>query len=117
VVRRAAPGAEHRVTLGRARWRGQARTLEVERSALPQRRWLGLAVSDRWPPFVARAELGLLERLRAAPTPLVAGYGLAIRTGRGQAAALISEGPPPPHFVAPRPLLDGREVRPWRIEA
>lgn len=122
VVRRAAPAADHRLTLGRARWRGAAagRALEVERSALPQRRWLELAVSDRWPPFVSRAELPLLERLRAAPTPLVAGYGLAIRTGRGEAAgagALIADGAPPAHFVAPRPLLDGREVRPWRIEA
>ncbi len=115
VVRDDPPRRAHSVRLGSGRW-GARGDLDVAWSRVRQTRWLSLAVGGRWPPLVRREDLSFLQRLRAAPTPLKAGYGLAIRTRTG-AAALIAEGEPPPHFRDPRPLLDGREVRPWRIES
>ena len=122
VVRRAAPPARHRVWLGSGRWASreatlfgdEERALCLEGDRVAQRSWLELAVDGRWPLGLRRGDLGLLRALRGAPTPLQAGYGLAIRTRVG-AASLIAEGPAPAEFAAPRPLIDGRDVRPWRI--
>lgn len=102
VVRNAPPPARHDVVLSQTRVR--------------QATWLGLG-KGRWPLALARGDVGFLRRLSRAPTPLKAGYGLAIRTRTG-APKLVAPGPqPPPHFTRPRPLLDGREVRAWTIDS
>lgn len=114
VVRNDPPPAGHAVRLGRGRL-DPAGGLAIAWSELPQDRWLRLT-QRAWPVRVTRPDLALLEALRAAPTPLKSGYGLAIRTRVG-AASLIAEGAEPPaSFTAPRRLLDGREVRAWSLD-
>jgi hypothetical protein len=117
VVRRGAPPPDHQVALGRATWRRQpGGALDVSWTRLRQSSWLKLAVAGRWPLFLRRGDASTLRVLRAASTPLEAGYGLAIRTKVG-AGRLVAEGPaPPPEFTAPRPLRDGREVAAWGLE-
>ena len=116
VVRKGPPPAGHRVRLGRATWGPGREALEVSWSQLEQGRFLRLAPEGRWPLFLRRGDASLLEGLRRLPTPLEAGYGLAIRTRVG-AGELVAEGPEPPaSFSAPRPLRDGRDVAAWGTE-
>ncbi|MGE0713731.1 MAG: N-6 DNA methylase [Planctomycetota bacterium] len=110
VVRKGAPPRDHRVRLGSGRWTAERTGLEVEWTSVLQARWLELAVEERWPLALSRGDERVLRALRAAPTPLEAGYGLAVRT-RDSARRLIADGASPPaDFADPRPLRDGREV-------
>lgn len=113
VARRAPPPPDHAVALGAAR----GAPLAVEWGRVPGREWLALG-RGRWPVEVRAGDLDLLRALERAPRPLVAGYGLAIRTGKAPAGALIAErgSAAAGAFVRPRPLLDGREVRAWSID-
>ncbi|MCO5166011.1 MAG: N-6 DNA methylase [Planctomycetes bacterium] len=113
VARRAPPPPDHAVALGAAR----GAPLVVGWGRAPQGEWAALG-RGRWPVEVREGDLPLLGALERAPRPLVAGYGLAIRTGRARAGALIADAGSPgaEAFVRPRPLLDGREVRAWSID-
>ncbi|RMG12555.1 MAG: hypothetical protein D6731_13580 [Planctomycetota bacterium] len=113
VVRKERPAPSHRVALGRAHAKAKE-GLEFEWTRLRQARWLSLG-GERWPLSLPPGGLGWLETLRAAPTPLRAGYGLAVRT-RARAGSLIAQAPAPPSFRTPRPLVDGREVRAWSVD-
>ncbi len=110
VVSKRPPPPKHRIPLGI--WQGE----KVRWTRVLQSSWLDLTrgTTRPWPLLLERGDLGFLKRLRRQPTPLRAGYGLAVRTRTG-ARSLISEGPAPASFSSPQPLLDGREVRAWAI--
>ena len=116
VVRKGPPPAGHRVRLGRATWTAQREGLALSWSQLEQGRFLRLAPEGRWPLFLRRGDATLLEGIRRLPTPLDAGYGLAIRTRVGAAQLVAEGGEPPASFSAPRALRDGRDVAAWGME-
>ncbi|MEZ6185443.1 MAG: hypothetical protein R3F62_10585 [Planctomycetota bacterium] len=111
-VRKGAAPPGHRVRVGSAT-PGQELPAGVRWSPLPQARWLGLSPDGPWPLLVRQPDLSLCEALARAPRPLKASYGLAIRTG-ARASDLIA--PSPEGLRAPRRLLDGREVRPFKLD-
>lgn len=108
VVRDAPPPPGHRVQISApasfpaARW-----------SRVAQGDWLRLG-EGRLQVEVRRGDLPLLEALATAPRPLRAGYGVAIRTAT-DATTLVGDAEAAREFARPRPLIDGREVRPWTI--
>jgi N-6 DNA Methylase len=117
VVRNAPPARGHQVRVGTVtgplhegvRW-----------TRVRQATWLELAAhgEGRWPLSLGRGDVSLLRHLAQAPRPLRASYGLALRT-RVPASELIAASPEQASrrgFTAPRPLLDGREVRAWALE-
>jgi hypothetical protein len=116
VVRNAPPPARHAVRLAGARAAATSDALAIDEAPVPQRSWLAVG-RGRWPLEVRPGDLPLLEVLDRAPRPLVAGYGIAVRT-RARAGALIArqDAPAARAFARPRPLLDGREVRPWALD-
>lgn len=111
VVTKRPPPRGHKIPLGILRGDDLRWTRVLQKS------WLALTrgTTRPWPLLLERGDLGFLKCLRHQPTPLRAGYGLAVRTRTG-ARSLIAEGPPPASFRSPRPLLDGREVRAWAID-
>jgi methylase of polypeptide subunit release factors len=114
VVRRAPLTPGHHVRLGVAEPGPFARE-RVRWSQVDQAAWLALGRQGRWPLLLRRDDLGFLHTLDRCRRPLTAGYGLSIRTRTG-AQALIGDGEQAAHFQAPRPLLDGREVRAWSLD-
>ncbi|MCA8921653.1 MAG: N-6 DNA methylase [Planctomycetes bacterium] len=111
-VTRAPPASRHAVRLGACQ-PGQAFPTGVRWSEVPQARWLGLQPRGPWPTLVRKPDLSVLGALARAPRPLDASYGLAIRT-RAKAGDLIAEDPE--RLGSPRRLLDGREVRTFKLD-
>lgn len=111
-VTRAPPPPGHRVRLGCSA-PGAAVPEGVRWSEVPQARWLGLQAEGPWPTLLRKPDLSALAALARAPRPLQASYGLAIRT-RVKASELISADPR--GLSRPRRLLDGREVRPFKLD-
>lgn len=111
-VTRAPPPRGHRVRLGSSA-PGTAVPAGVRWSEVPQARWLGLQPEGPWPTLLRSTDLSALGALARAPRPLQASYGLAIRT-RVKASELIADDPR--GLSRPRRLLDGREVRPFKLD-
>jgi hypothetical protein len=117
VARRAPAPRDHAVAVSSARAApGAPGALALSTSRVAQADLLALG-RGRWPVEVVDDDLPLLRALDQAPRPLVAGYGLAIRT-HARASALIAEAgsTEAARFACPRPLLDGREVRAYSID-
>lgn len=117
VARRAPAPPDHVVAVSSARaaTSGEA-ALALTTTRVPQRDLLALG-RGRWPVEAVEQDLPLLRALDLAPRPLVAGYGLAIRTRVGAGTLIADAGSPEAaRFTCPRPLLDGREVRAFSID-
>lgn len=109
VVRDGPPPAGHRVRLA-----APARLDAIRWSRVDQADWLELG-RGRCKVEVRKGDLSFLRTLASAPTPVRAGYGLAIRTATS-ARALVGDARAARRFADPRPLIDGREVRPFSID-
>ncbi len=81
------------------------RITEVE-----QESWKSLAPDGSWRLEVTADDLPILKKLNGYPKPFKGEYGMALRSGD----QLI--GDDPNGMKNPKPILDGREVKPWSVE-
>jgi len=113
-VKKAHPEPDHKVIFVHS-----TRTLKDldedkgELTHIPQEKWLALAPDGTWRLEVKEKDLPVLEKMKAFPSRLTGGYGLALRTISG-GRTLVSDDPS--ELAKPYPLLDGREVKAWSIE-
>jgi hypothetical protein len=114
IVRKERPGPDHKLTL--VHGIRSVKDLDGEggvETQVDQARWLALAPDGSWRLEVSQEDLPILEKMKAEPCFLTAGYGMTKRS-KAKGREIISSDPK--NFSKPYPVLDGREIKAWSIE-